>query len=236
MNSIARIVVLLFFIGLAVCDAAAKPTARDYLKRGDIQLTRNNLAKAIYNYTKAIEVDPTFAEAYVRRGTARRAKGSLDGAIEDFEKAAEIDPESTFNNRQVADSYSNRGFIEMGDLELGSAIEDFTKAINSHGDAVHYHRRGQAKLIDGDLQGAIDDFTQALTFNPPNDFSLSMIYANRGYAFRLQGKNNEAQSDFEKGVKRNSGQRVIIELHLRSLESQIKEMRRRRVQSQRNIS
>ena len=236
MNSIARVGVLLLFISVCTYNGQAKPTAREYLKRGDVQLSRNNLVGAIRNYTKAIELDPSFAEAYVRRGMARRAKGSLNGAIEDFERAEEIHPESTFNNRQVADSYSNRGFIEMGDLQLGSAIEDFTKAIRSHGDAVHYYRRGQAKLIDEDLQGAIEDFTQALTFNPPNDFLLSMIYANRGYALRLQGKKNEAQSDFEKGLRRNSGQRVIIELHLRSLETQIKEMRRRRIESQRNIS
>jgi tetratricopeptide (TPR) repeat protein len=236
MSSIARIVILLFFISLCVCDTHAKPTARDYLKRGDIQLNRNNLVGAIRNYSKAIELDPSFADAYIRRGMARRAKGSLNGAIEDFERAEEIDPESTYNNRHVADSYSNRGFIEMSDLQLGNAIDDFTKAIKSHGDAVHYYRRGQARLIDEDLKGAIEDFTQALTFNPPNDFLLSMIYANRGYALRLQGKNDEAQSDFEKGIKRNSGQRMIIELHLRSLETQIKEMRRRRIEAQRNIS
>jgi hypothetical protein len=50
---------------------------------------------------------------------------------------------------------------------------------------------------------------------------------------RVQDKKNEAQSDSGKGLRRNSGQRVIIELHLRSLETQIKEMRRRRVEAQR---
>jgi tetratricopeptide (TPR) repeat protein len=181
-------------------------------------------------------LDPSFADAYIRRGMARRAKGSLNGAIEDFERAEEIDPESTYNNRHVADSYSNRGFIEMSDLQLENAIDDFTKAIKSHGDAVHYYRRGQARLIDEDLKGAIEDFTQALTVNPSNNFLLSMIYANRGYALRLQGRKDEAQRDFEKGIKRNSGQRVIIELHLRSLETQIKEMRRRRAAALRNVS
>ncbi len=50
----ARIVVLLSFIALCVCDTSAKPTAREYLKRGDIQLSRNNLVQAISNYTKAM--------------------------------------------------------------------------------------------------------------------------------------------------------------------------------------
>jgi hypothetical protein len=72
MRTIARIVVLLSFVALCVCDADAKPTARDYLKRGDIQLSKNNLARAISDYTRAIELDPSLAEAYVRRGMARR--------------------------------------------------------------------------------------------------------------------------------------------------------------------
>jgi hypothetical protein len=46
----------------------------------------------------------------------------------------------------------------------------------------------------------------------------------------------QAKGDFEKGLRRNSDQRVIIELQVRSLETQIKEMRRRRIESQRNIS
>jgi len=63
-----------------------------------------------------------------------------------------------------------------------------------------------------------------------------MIYSNRGYALLLKGRKNEAESDFQKVVEPNSGYRVIIELHLRTLETQMKEMRRRRIQAQRNIS
>ena len=236
MNRIAGIVVLLLFIGLCVCDAQAKPTAREYLKRGDIELSRNKVVQAIRNYSKAIELDPSFAEAYVRRGMARRAKGSLNGAIQDYEAAHTIDPAVTLNNRHIADSYSNRGFIEMSDFQIAAAIADFTKAIQSFGEPMHYYRRGQARLIDDDLQGAIEDFNQALSLNPQNDFLPMMIYANRGYALWLQGKKSDAQSDFDKCLRRNSGQRVLIELHLRSLETQIKEMRRRRIEAQRNIS
>jgi len=236
MNRSARIGVLLFFIIVCVCGAQAKPTARDYLKRGDAQLGRNNLTGAISSYSKAIELDPYFAEAYVRRGTARRAKGSLNGAIQDFEKAQAIDPATTVNNRHIADSYSNRGYIEMNDLQIEAAIADFTKAIKSFGDAMHYYMRGQARLIDEDLEGAIEDFNQALSFNPQNDFLSTMIYANRGYALLLQGKEKDAQSDFEICCKRNNGQRVVIELHLRTVDTQIKEMRRRRREAQRNIS
>lgn len=181
-------------------------------------------------------MDPSCAEIYVQRGLARRLNGSLNDAIQDFERAEKIDPQSTLNNRQIADSYSNRGYIEMKNLELGNAIDDFTKAIKAYEDAIHYFRRGQARLIDEDLQTAIEDFNRALTFNLPNDFLLSMIYANRGYALLLKGRKSEARSDFQKVIEPNNGQRVIIELHLRTLETQIKEMRRKRIQALRNVS
>jgi tetratricopeptide (TPR) repeat protein len=236
MSSIARIVVLLFFIGFCICDTDAKPTAGKYLKRGDVQLIKNNPVKAIRHYSKAIELDPTLAVAYIRRGIARRVKGSLNAAIADFDRAQAIDPSTTLNNREIADSYSNRGFIEMNDLESEKAISDFTKAIECYRDPRHYHRRGQALLIEEDLQGAIQDFNQALSLDPQNEFLNSMIYVDRGYALLLQGKEKEADADFRKSLEIHNGQRIIIELHLRTLESQIKLMRRRRVEMQRNLS
>jgi tetratricopeptide (TPR) repeat protein len=159
--SLALLVCVLLFGGF-LRTASAKPSAGEFLRGGNVELSRNNFGKAIRNYTRAIELDRLLAEAYVRRGMAFRATGNLDEAIEDF--------------------------------------------------------------------------TRALTFNLPNDFLRSMIYANRGLALQLQGKREQAQSDFRTGLEPNSGQRILIQLHLRSLETQIREMRRRRAQAQRKIA
>jgi tetratricopeptide (TPR) repeat protein len=236
MRRVLQVFVLLLLLSAFVNDAQAKPSAKDFLRRGDVQLRRNNLVKAIRDYTKAIELDGTLSEAYLRRGIARRLKGNLNAAIEDFDRAQAIDPSATLNNRQIADSYSNRGFIEMNDLETAQAISDFTKAIHSYPDPTHYYRRGQARLIEEDLEGAINDFNQALALNPHNQFLTSMIYINRGYALLLQGKDKYADADFRNGLKIHNGQRVIMELHLRTLEWQIKLMRQRRVEMRRNVA
>jgi tetratricopeptide (TPR) repeat protein len=222
---------LLLLLG-APAVAQTKPTAKEFLQRGDTQLSKNNLAKAIRNYSKAIELDPSFAEAYIRRGMARRVIGTLNTAIQDFDMAHAIDPATTVNNRHIAESYSNRGYIEMNDLQIHAAIADLTKAIESYGDAIHYYRRGQARLIDEDLGGAIGDFNDALSLNPQDAFLSMMIHANRGYALLLQGKTNDAQADFDKCLNSKSGPRLIIELHLRTLETRIKELRRRRFEAQ----
>ena len=235
MKYLLQILAFLLFFG-AQAGAQTKPTAKEFLQRGDTQLSRNHLGKAIRNYTKAIELDPSFAEAYIRRGMARRVMGTLNAAIKDFDTARAIDPATTVNNRHIADSYSNRGYIEMNDLQIHAAIADLTKAIDSYGDAIHYYRRGQARLIDEDFGEAIGDFNDALSLNPQNAFLSMMIHANRGYAFLLQGKTNEAQNDFAIGLKSKSGQRLLVELHLGTLQTQIKEMRRRRLEAMRNVS
>jgi tetratricopeptide (TPR) repeat protein len=160
----------------------------------------------------------------------------LNGAIQDFEKAESIDPETTINNRHIADAYSNRGFIEMNDLETEKAISDFTKAIDCYRDPTHYHRRGQARLLEENLEGAVEDFNMALSLNPQNDFLASMIYVNRGYALLLQFKEKAAEADFRKSLRIHNGQKIIIELHLRTLESQMKLMRQRRAEMQRNVA
>jgi len=101
---------------------------------------------------------------------------------------------------------------------------------------LHYYRRGQARLLDEDLEGAVNDFSKALTLDQTNDLLRALIYANRGFVRLLQGKIDEARSDLMQGIRRNSGQHVLVELDLRVLEMQIREMQQRRVQARRNIS
>lgn len=236
MRQVFRVFFVVLVLGGLVRSAEAKPTAEEYLKRGDVQMGLNNPAKAILNYTKAIELDPTFASAYVRRGIARRAQGSLNAAIQDFQKAESINPETIINNRYIADAYSNRGYIEMNDLDTERAISDFTKALHSYPDATHYHRRGRARLIEEDLTGAIEDFNRAISLNSHDDFLISMIHMHRGFGFLLHGNEQAAEADFRKSLSIHSGNKILIELHLRNLKLQIKQMRHRRVELRRNLS
>jgi tetratricopeptide (TPR) repeat protein len=229
-----RTILILLLVSLFARDAYAKPTAKEYLKRGNIQLSQNKLAEAIADFTKAIELDPAFAEAYVRRGIAQRAKGRLNEAIQDFEKAESIDPGASVskrlgdNNRLIAEAYSNRGFIELNDLQVDRAVSDLTKAIRYHGEPTHYQRRGLAHLLEENLELAIEDFNVALSLSTYNQFLTSLIYMHRGYALLLQGKERAAEEDFEKSMKIQNVHKIMIEIQLKGLESQIKQMRQRR--------
>src|SRR5277367_1019324 len=77
-------------------------TAAEYYNRGNVRGKQGDFSGAIADFTKAIELNPTFALAYTYRGNARSHSGDPDGAIADSTKAIELDP-------KLALAYSNRG-------------------------------------------------------------------------------------------------------------------------------
>ena len=231
------LIVVLVFLQTVPAQAQSSAPARQLAKKGSALMSKNQFDAAIETYTRAIELSPNYAEAYVQRGLAKRARGDLQGSIQDYEKAAAIDPKSVVGNRFVAQAYSNRGFIRMNALEVDSAIEDFTKAININpNEDGHYYRRGYARLIKEDLVEAANDLTKALTVVGADNFSSKAeIYATRGMVRLLQGKNVEAQTDFDECAKLKD-ERFDLGWHLKSIEVQIKIMRERLANQRRNIA
>lgn len=61
---------------------------------------------AIKNYSKAIEIDSTYAEAYFSRGTVKLNDFQFDEAISDFDKALKFEPYMSF-------ALSNRAFARI---------------------------------------------------------------------------------------------------------------------------
>ena len=58
--------------------------------------------QALFDFTKAIELNPKDADAYINRGFVYDKKGQYDQAISNFTKALEINP-------KYAEAYCNRG-------------------------------------------------------------------------------------------------------------------------------
>ena len=76
---------------------------------------------AISDYTKAIELDPNYADAYSNRGSSKTDLKDYYGAIADYTKAIELDPNDT-------DSYANRGIAKEDLGDLNGACADWKKA------------------------------------------------------------------------------------------------------------
>jgi tetratricopeptide (TPR) repeat protein len=98
------------------------PLAIAYNNRGNTYARLNEQERAIEDYSKAIELNPNFADAYNNRGSAYAGLNEHRRAIEDYNKAIELNP-------NYAKAYYNRGTAYYGLNEHEQAIEDYNKAI-----------------------------------------------------------------------------------------------------------
>ena len=81
--------------------ADARKDARAQVEFGINVAQRGLWREAIYRWEKAVELDPTYAQAYNDLAIAYEHEGQLEKARKAYEKALELDP----NNAQVRQNY-----------------------------------------------------------------------------------------------------------------------------------
>ena len=168
--------------------AADTLSAADWFKKGYQYYLNKEYDSAIEAYTKAIVLDPNYADAYNIRGAAYGSKGQYDRAIEDFNKAIQLNP-----NAAVA--YASRGAAYGSKGQYDRAIEDFNKAIAlDPKDALAYGIRGLAYYMKRQYDRAIEDYNKAIAL----DSNIPMPYLTRGLAYNIKGNMGMAISDFRK--------------------------------------
>ena len=81
--------------------ADARTDARAQVEFGINVAQRGLWREAIYRWEKAVELDPTYAQAYNDLAIAYEHEGQLDKARKAYEKALELAP----NNAQIRQNY-----------------------------------------------------------------------------------------------------------------------------------
>ena len=94
-----------------------------YFDRARSKTDSGDLYGAISDYSKAIEINPYYAEAYYNRGNRKRDLGDASGAISDYSKAIEIDP-------FFALAYVNRSILREKLDDLIGACKDAKNAVS----------------------------------------------------------------------------------------------------------
>lgn len=158
-----------------------------YFDRGSMWLEKDDLDKAISDFSKAILLDAKDADAYLHRGIALKIKGDLDKAIQDYTKSIELQPDAT--------AFSNRGnaWLKKGDLARAKA--DYDKAESLEPNYPHtYFNRSQLFLQQGDLQHALQDINKAIAINTQD----AQAYAARGEIYARLGNSGQAEQEFRK--------------------------------------
>jgi serine/threonine protein kinase len=166
-------------------------TATDYYNRG---LTYNQLQcypEALTDFTQAIQLHPTDAEAYLSRGAIYTKLDRQEEAIADYTQAIQLDP------TQVK-AYVNRGsaYASLGQIESGLA--DLTQAVTITPTlAPTFFNRGNLYYRLGREAEAIADYTRAIKLDP----DLVSAYANRANAYAAQGRYEEALADYNRAIQ-----------------------------------
>ena len=81
-----------------------------------------DIARAISDATRTIELDPKSVNAYLNRGSAYTYRGDVERAIADYTRILEIDAKHVF-------AYVDRSNAYLKGRDYDRAIADATKAI-----------------------------------------------------------------------------------------------------------
>ena len=77
-----------------------------YIEKGNADNKKEDYKSAVKNYSKAITIDSTYAEAYFARGTAKLNDLQFDNAIDDFNHSLKFEP-------YYKEALSNRAFARI---------------------------------------------------------------------------------------------------------------------------
>ena len=106
---------------------------------------------AIELLTKAIALEPQYAEAYMRRGLAKSDMRDWDGAFDDLSRSIRIKP--------TAEAYAYRGLISMRGGNSIGARKDFSRSLELNSSQHRaWNFRGALNLLEGDKPAACKDF------------------------------------------------------------------------------
>ena len=81
---------ILFTLALLISFSSFGQTAEEYFNSGYDKAQVKDYYGAIADYTKAIEINPNYANAFLNRGISKEILGDLNGACADWKKAARL--------------------------------------------------------------------------------------------------------------------------------------------------
>ena len=137
--------------------AVAQPepqTSEEFYAVAQQAMNDKQMDKVVANCTRALVLDPEFAEAIVLRGNAHALLGQPEQAITDFSAALKMRPRSTI--------FIGRANQYMVLKEYRLAIADYDEAVRRLSNrSQDYELRARAKQALGDSQGAAQDRAKA---------------------------------------------------------------------------
>jgi len=174
---------------------------QEYYNQGIAKKNIEDFEGAKISFTKAIEIDSSFAEAFNQRGLVELSLGDYVSAYADFCKTKKLEP-------SFAEAYYNLGYLKQQHFEKEKSLFasesgqilwfELDKAIElDPKNAKYYFTRGSFKSLLKEHKDAILDFTKAIE----NDSNFAVAYFKRGKELLLLSEDlNKAMEDLNKAI------------------------------------
>lgn len=185
--------------------------AGDLNKRGIIFVRQGKLPQAFISFSKAIEMDPFYAEAYNNRSNLYAQKGEFTKALSDLNKSIE-------NNPEDPNAYFNRGNVYYRQNNPAQAVADYNQAIK----LAPQFEKAYSNLIA--IYSALNDFDKAwscvhraqeagcviktkiigsLMNLSETKLKTAEAFSSRGVIYAQQGNFSQAYADFNRAIDTN---------------------------------
>ncbi|MBP1737974.1 MAG: hypothetical protein H6Q48_267 [Deltaproteobacteria bacterium] len=146
--------------------------AKTHLLKGYRLHRQKNYKEALAELNKAIEIDPSNAEAYYWRGRTLVSMGRLDQGVDDFKTAVKFKPD-------YAEAYDNLGWLASKRGEVDEGIAYLTKSIELKPEnAWAFYNRSRMFFSKGDVAGAMRDAEKACSLGYQDGCKAYEAYKN----------------------------------------------------------
>jgi len=181
---------------IAAPDLPPKERGAAFTVRGIAYGKKGDHARAIREFSTAIDLNPLDPEAFYNRGVAYTALRDFDQAMRDFGTVIRLDPKNS-------PAFYSRGFVYLLKGRLERAIQDFDDALQINPtNASALHSRGRAYSLSGEPDRAIRDFDAALRIDPSDVESLYQ----RGFVRLARGDLDRAAQDLDTAARLSPNQ------------------------------
>jgi len=155
----------------------SKDFARGYAGKGFMALCRGQMATAVLELGRAVEIDPWSARAMLHLGEALLEFGKVDRAVAALKQAVNLDGDQSF-----AWSMLGRGLSQQGKLNQAQAAHEQAVSLEPNS-CLAWNNYGVFLASIHDLEAAVNAFVQAIERSP--DFPTAAVNLAKLYNHNL---------------------------------------------------
>ena len=161
-----------------------------WLQQGAVQIKLIDYDGALSSLARALQRNPSLAEAHNNRGGALKELNRFDEALASYDEAIRLKPE-------YAEAYSNRGAVLKELNRFDEALASYDKAISLKPDyAEAYSNRGIVLKELNRLDEALASYDKAISLKP----EYAEAYSNRGVVLKELDRLDEALASYNKAI------------------------------------